>query len=186
MSYNYASFQQQALLIGMKQVWNPNRTAEFVAVATALASDTTKHDTTIETAPGILLPGQQAGVGSNTASSVMLADLINRGKAGGLSNSQMISAIDGIVGQAAPPAVIDIPYVSAVGTLASCTTGNWAGTPSSYAYQWKRDGVTNIGTSVATYTMVGADTGHQIGCVVSATNPQGTTAAPLSNFVVGP
>ena len=87
----------------MKQLWNPNRVAEFVAVATALNSDTTKHDTTIEAAAGILMPGQLAGVGSNTASSVMLADLINRGKAGGLSVSQMVAAIDGVVGQAAPP-----------------------------------------------------------------------------------
>lgn len=170
----------------MKQVWNPNRTAEFVAVATALASDTTKHDTTIETAPGILMPGQLAGVGSNTPSSVMLAKLINRGKAGNLSNSQMVAAIDGVVGQAAPPGVIDIPYVSAAGALASCTTGNWAGTPSSYTYAWKRDGTVAIGTNAATYTMVAGDTGHAIGCVVSATNVQGTTAAPLSNTVVGP
>ena len=185
MSYRYSDFQQQALLIGMKQVWNPNRTAEFVAVATALASDTTKHDTTIEAAAGILMPGQLAGVGSNTPSSVMLAELINRGKAGNLSNSQMVAAIDGVVGQAAPPAVIDIPYVSAVGALASVTNGNWVGTPS-FAYQWKRNGVTNIGTNTNTYTMVGADTGQAIGCIVSATNVQGTTAAPISNTVVGP
>lgn len=186
MSYNYTQFQQQAALIGMKQLWNANRVAEFTAVATALASDTTKHDTTIEAAPGILLPGQLAGVGSNTPSSVMLADLINRGKAGGLTVSQMVSAIDGVVGQAAPPAVIDIPYVSAVGALASCTTGNWAGTPSSYAYAWKRNGTTAIGTNTATYTMVGGDTGQQVACIVSATNVQGTTAAPISNSVVGP
>jgi len=34
--------------------------------------------------------------------------------------------------------------------------------------------------------MVGADTGHNIGCVVSAVNGNGTTVAPLSNTVKGP
>jgi hypothetical protein len=64
----------------------------------------------------------------------------------------------------------------------TCTQGNWAGTPTSYAYQWQRDG-TNVGTNANTYTLVAGDSGHNVGCIVTATNAQGSTAAPLSNTV---
>jgi hypothetical protein len=60
--------------------------------------------------------------------------------------------------------------------------GNWNGEPTSYAYQWKRDGSADIGTG-DTYAVVAEDGGHSITCVVTATNAQGSTAAPPSNAV---
>ena len=81
-----------------------------------------------------------------------------------------------------------IPYVDGLGVIGgqlTCTMGNWEGQPTSYAYQWKRDAV-NVGTNANTYTIVAGDSTHSMGCVVSATNPAGTTAAPLSNVVAVP
>ena len=87
------------------------------------------------------------------------------------------------------PANVTVPYVSAsaspavVGTVCTTTVGNWTGTPSSYAYAWKRD-ATAVGTSVATYTLVSGDIGgHAITCTVTATNATGSTAAPPSNAI---
>jgi hypothetical protein len=85
-----------------------------------------------------------------------------------------------------PPTVVDVPHVSAMGAVASCTMGNWTNVPTSYTYAWQRDGSPISGATSADYTMVAADTGKGIGCIVTATNAAGSTAAPLSNTVVGP
>jgi hypothetical protein len=85
-----------------------------------------------------------------------------------------------------PPAVIDVPYVSAEGALANCTMGNWTNEPTSYAYAWQRNGAPISGATSADYTMTASDSGKPIGCIVTATNAAGSTAAPLSNTVVAP
>jgi len=186
MSYRYSDFQGEIVITALIHRWNPALNTEIAAVATALASEVATHDMTIQTpAAGLRLntPSSSPQVTRLTQDLVLV---VNKGRGGNLSNSQMIAALDGVAGVLAPPGVVDVPYVSAVGATATCTTGNWVGTPSSYAYQWKRDGVTNIWTNSATYTMVGGDTGHQIGCVVTATNATGSTTAPMSNTVTGP
>jgi len=63
-----------------------------------------------------------------------------------------------------------------VGDLLTTTDGTWSGSPTSYSYQWKR-GATNIGTNANTYTLVSADAGLNITCVVTATNAIGSTNA---------
>ena len=60
--------------------------------------------------------------------------------------------------------------------------GNWTGSPTAYAYQWKRD-ATNVGTNSNNYTVVAGDVGHSLTCTVTATNSLGTTTAPPSNSV---
>jgi hypothetical protein len=81
------------------------------------------------------------------------------------------------------PVNVDVPVVTQAGTVLSCTMGNWTGTPSSYAYQWKLDG-TDAGTDAASYDRQPADIGATATCVVAATNAIGSTAAPPSNGVV--
>jgi hypothetical protein len=71
------------------------------------------------------------------------------------------------------PNVTGNPYV---GDLLTTTNGTWTGSPTSYSYQWKR-GATNIGTNANTYTLVTADAGLNITCVVTATNATGSTNA---------
>jgi hypothetical protein len=83
------------------------------------------------------------------------------------------------------PTVIDVPYVSGTGNvweLLTCTMGNWMNEPTYYAYSWRRDGTTEIGTGDS-YTPNDADVGHSITCVVIAGNAAGANAAPPSNAV---
>jgi hypothetical protein len=71
------------------------------------------------------------------------------------------------------PNVTGLQYI---GDLLTTTNGTWSGTPTSFSYQWKR-GATNIGTNANTYTIVTADAGTNITCVVTATNATGSTPA---------
>ena len=90
------------------------------------------------------------------------------------------------------PQYIDVPAIYAsvppavVGSVLNCTLGNWFGVPTSYSYAWKRDVATAIGSNAATYTTVAGDSTHSITCIVSATNANGTTAAPASNAIAIP
>ena len=68
-----------------------------------------------------------------------------------------------------------------VGDVLTTTDGTWTGSPSSYAYQWQRN-ATNIGTNTNTYTLVSADAGTNITCIVTATNASGSTPATSGNF----
>lgn len=64
-----------------------------------------------------------------------------------------------------------------VGQVLTVTNGTWTGEPApTFTRQWKR-GTTNIGTGAATYTLVAADAGQVITCVVTATNSEGSDNA---------
>jgi len=98
---------------------------------------------------------------------------------------------DGSEPATAPPVNADVPAVTrngavtasaAVGDTLNCTMGNWEGEPTSYAYQWKNDGATDLGTG-ASYVVAATDSGHSVSCIVTATNALGSTAAPPSNAV---
>ncbi len=64
----------------------------------------------------------------------------------------------------------------------NCAPGTWQNRPTSYAYQWKRDGTTNIGTGPS-YLLVSADDTHSITCVVTATNGIGNSSPATSNAI---
>jgi hypothetical protein len=84
----------------------------------------------------------------------------------------------------AAPVNKDVPMVSGdavVGGVLHCTMGNWEGVPASYAYAWS-----GAGGAGADYAVSDADAGTSITCVVTATNPLGSTAAPPSNAVTIP
>ena len=98
MTYQIADFLKQAGLVAYKNVAQPDWAAQFTVMATALEADTTTHDTTIEAAQGILQPGWTG----NTKLHNELALLINRGKAGNLSNADMADAINQIAGETDP------------------------------------------------------------------------------------
>ena len=79
------------------------------------------------------------------------------------------------------PVNTDAPAVSgtaAVGQSLSSTTGTWTGAPApAFTYQWQR-GTTNIGSATSSsYTIVSADTGNTLRCVVTATNSLGAVSA---------
>ena len=185
MTVSYSQFQGDVVLTTKIHSAYPNIVTELQAIVTALGSDATTHDRTIETPAAALLIGPAQ---SRFTNDILL--LVNAAKGGNLSPASMAAAIGDFEGFTEKPGLLDIPYASAsasppiVGTVASCTQGNWGGMPTSYAYQWLRDGTAIGGATSATYTLVSADVGgHQLTCVVTATNAQGSTAAPPSNAI---
>ena len=89
-------------------------------------------------------------------------------------------------GPAAAPVNTVLPNVTGtavVGNALTTTNGTWTNSPTSYAYQWKR-GATNIGTNANSYTLVNADAGQSITCVVTATNAIGSTPATSNALTI--
>lgn len=69
-----------------------------------------------------------------------------------------------------------------VGQTLTSTTGTWTGSPTiTYAYQWK-SGASNVGTNANIYVLVTGDIGANITCVVTATNPGGSTNATSNSL----
>jgi hypothetical protein len=60
-----------------------------------------------------------------------------------------------------------------VGNVLTVSNGTWTGSPTSYAYQWTRDGVDIALATAATHTLVSGDVGHMIGAYVTATDANG-------------
>ena len=182
MTFQVSDFSGQVLLNIKIHHFYPNRATELTAIATALSSDATTHDTTISTAPAGLQPGNPTN--SRFTNDILL--VVNAGKGGNLTNTQMSNAITAGLANEIPPVNTTAPAVTgagAVGNTLSVTNGNWTYVPTSYAYQWLRDGANIAGAISATYLLVAADSTHSIACSVTATNAAGSTVAPLSNAI---
>ena len=91
-----------------------------------------------------------------------------------------------------PPALVDAPALlvngaisvtATVGDELTVTMGNWSGEPAGYEQVWWREEDTEIGTGES-YTVVAADSGFHINCVVTATNAAGSTEAPPTSAVL--
>jgi len=66
---------------------------------------------------------------------------------------------------------IGSPYISGtvkVGKTVTAAKGTWSPTPSSYSYQWYRDGVAISGATKSTYKLVAADAGKKLTVKVTA------------------
>jgi hypothetical protein len=110
---------------------------------------------------------------------LLSADWLNNDRTHSAEIGRLTAALAAAQG---PPTNVDVPYAQLTGDTASCTMGNWTGEPTSYSYAWHRDGVANGGTD-ATYTVQPDDSGHNLACVVTATNALGATVAPMSNAI---
>jgi hypothetical protein len=62
----------------------------------------------------------------------------------------------------------------------TCGTGSWTYSPTSYLYQWSRDGTPIAGAVHATYTVQSIDEGNTLTCSVIATNVAGAGALVTS------
>lgn len=79
-----------------------------------------------------------------------------------------------------PPAVTAVPTISGnttLGSVQTCLTGAWSGSPTGYTFQWKRDGTSIANETTSTHTIVTADQGHGLSCTVTATNSAGSTSS---------
>lgn len=181
--YQIADFQNQLLLIGRKNRLYPGLAAELNAIAAALNTDPTTHDLTIALPPAAVKPDKKAH--TPFTNEVLL--LVNRGKGGNLSPLAMSNAITAELSQIFPPVNTTAPAVTgtgAVGNTLSCTMGNWTYAPTSYAYQWLRNGATRPGgITTPTLVLLAADSGTSISCRVTATNPAGAGTPAVSNAI---
>jgi hypothetical protein len=84
-------------------------------------------------------------------------------------------------GGGVPPSNTVAPVISGssdIGSVLTTTDGTWTGTaPIIYTYQWKRNGLSIIGETNSTYTLVVADYLKDITCEVTATNVAGSSSA---------
>ena len=103
---------------------------------------------------------------------------------------------------APPPTNTEVPqsfaYPDSPGRLARCySPGSWEGAPTSYEYQWLRNGVAIAGANSGPvssseteftfqYTLTAADVGNAIQCEVTATNAGGSVTAISAAQVVAP
>jgi len=94
-----------------------------------------------------------------------------------------------VSGFPSPPTNSAVPVLTGTartGQSLSATTGSWTGTPTSYAYQWKRSLTSGgslidiAGATNPTYTVSEFDVGYFIKVSVSATNVIGTSSAASS------
>jgi hypothetical protein len=86
----------------------------------------------------------------------------------------------------APPVNTTAPVVSGTATVGSTLTttdGVWTGPTPTYTYKWQRDGA-DIGATANTYVLVGLDGGHNVRCVVTATNSAGFASANSNAIAV--
>jgi hypothetical protein len=85
-----------------------------------------------------------------------------------------------VPGGPSAPVSNDPPQVTgtaAQGQTVTCSTGGWDNNPTSFAYQWLRNGAPIGGATSAPYTIVAADVGQQLACTVTATNAGGSGQA---------
>ncbi len=90
-----------------------------------------------------------------------------------------VTIVDAGVGATAPVNSV-LPVITGATTLSSvltCSQGTWTQSPTSYAFQWKRDGTNIAGETTNTHTVVTGDQGHAVTCSVTATNATGSTTA---------
>ena len=181
MTFQVSDFVGQVALNAMIHNAWPNRVAELTAIATALGSDASTHDTTITTAPAGLQPGNPAN--SHFTNDVLL--VVNAGKGGNLTNAQMAAAITAAITADIPPVNTTAPIVTGTGTVGAqllTTNGLWTNSPTSYTYQWLRGSLQISGAVAGAYNLVAADSGTSVSCRVTANNAGGSTQA-ISNAI---
>lgn len=74
---------------------------------------------------------------------------------------------------------------AAIGDTVTCSPGTWAGVPApSFTYSWLRDGYLIAGGDGPVYTLIPADLGTDISCLVNANNAAGFRAVASASFTV--
>lgn len=91
-----------------------------------------------------------------------------------------------------PTPIVPPPSTASVGYVEICSTGSWTddGSPA-YTYQWQRDTAGNLsyanigGATTNTRTLLLADSGCHVRCVVTNTDVNGPTSANSQALLVG-
>ena len=92
-------------------------------------------------------------------------------------------------GSTAAPANTALPVISGTakaGSTLSCSTGSWTEDPSSFKYQWSRDGTPIVGATGASYKVQKGDEQLKLTCTVTASNAKGPSSPATSKGVPVP
>jgi hypothetical protein len=135
---------------------------------------------------GTTIEGFVDGVLTHTAtdSAVTAAGKAGLRGGGALAGNTTGLHVDNFQAGGLTPSNTVAPVVSGtriVGSTLTSTTGTWSDSPSSYSYNWLRDGVTIDATDQNTYVAQTADVGHAVSCAVTATNGAGASSPASSN-----
>ena len=105
-----------------------------------------------------------------------------------------VSAQTAVVAQPPPPVNTGLPTISGsavAGQVLSASSGVWSGSPTGYAYEWRRCDATGAGcvaiagAAGSGYTLVAADVGATVRVAVTASNGGGSaTAVSVQTAVV--
>lgn len=100
---------------------------------------------------------------------------------------KVVVSYDAAMLPALPPSISAAPTISgsgAVGSTLTCSTGAWLGAPTSYAYQWKKNGTDISGATTKDYVIVAGDSGAVLVCTVTATNANGSASSSAAGVSV--
>ena len=157
--------------------WNGQQRPETITVNDGSSSQTVPITTGLKQGVWVTVP---INVASNGTVSITVSS-----EAGTWAVLSGIMLGDGgpPFGSGSVPANTAAPVISGTATQGSTLTtsnGSWAGSPTSYAYQWQRcagASCSNIsGATSASYSVQSADVGDTIDVVVTASNAAGSTS----------
>jgi hypothetical protein len=70
------------------------------------------------------------------------------------------------------------------GSTLTCNKGTWTGNPTSYAYEWLRNGTQLAGVTGSTYVLTTLDEGTTFVCVVTASNAGGSASGTSNSLSI--
>ena len=121
---------------------------------------------------------------SDAAGNLFIADTGNERVQRQNSFGYTYWAAPAVDGSGPPPAVAPantaVPQIQGTATennTVTCTNGTWDNSPTSFAFEWRRNGNPIGGATNNTYTIGAADVGQQLTCRVTATNSAGSSSA---------
>ncbi len=100
-----------------------------------------------------------------------------------------VSGLSGGGGPTAAPANTVLPVISGTakaGSTLACSKGSWTQDPSSFKYQWSRDGTPIVGATGASYKVQKSDEQLKLTCTVTASNAKGPGSPATSKGVSVP
>jgi uncharacterized repeat protein (TIGR02543 family) len=86
-----------------------------------------------------------------------------------------------------PPVNTTAPTITGsgqVGATLTCSPGQWMGNPTTYGYEWERNGTAIPGPATNTYATTSADQSSTLQCLVTAANAQGSGSSISTGFTV--
>lgn len=131
------------------------------------------------------LEGYSGGAPQTGELKPSLLDSLGNLKSSLLSGGSLKESLTGV--NSLRPVASTSPAVSGVrnvGQTLTSSQGSWTNSPSSYAYQWQRDGVDIAGETTSTYTLANDDLSARVRCCVTATNSEGEGVAYTAGRIV--